>query len=201
MSARLLRYDTVPPGGFRYFVPETKTRVVAPDWKSLVSKVISNLSANGHVPSALIESEIQEQLCASLPPGQCMNEAGKPVESRAQSLTWTEVKRGTLTLIAWAKAGRQKVDQLTAEARAKTCSECPYNQAIDGCSSCNAGVLREMVNMIVNGGTTKAENLLHACAFCGCSNKAQIWIPLEILHKHTPDDLLEALPDWCWKRK
>jgi len=198
---RLSRKDTVPPGGFKYFVKATKTWLKAPDWKTIVQRARGHHQANGiDIPENLPEL-IEDQLCAALPPGHCNYEDGQPVVLHRTSLGFAEVIRGTATLGDWLIHGKKLVPDAEANRRAAICAACPFNREIEGCTSCNANALHSIANRVTGGRNAAFAHQLNACWFCGCSNRAQVWLPLDILQRHLPEELNGQLPDQCWKKR
>lgn len=192
----------VPPGGFRYTQRETATQITAPDWGELVAKVKGHRRANGLPVTPNIEEEIENQLCEILPPGICMRDGeGMARGHFPGGLSFEQVKRGTATLVEWFLGGSQKVSRDEATGRARVCAACHYNQHPSGCSACSQGSLRELVQRIVGGETILGEHLLEACLICGCSLKAKIWLPLEVIQKHTSTEMNGQFPEWCWCKK
>jgi hypothetical protein len=195
----------VPAGGWRYFQAETKYTVRAASWGELVTAVKNHRIAN-KIPIGLeIEREIESQLCAILPAGACEMDDKSHAAAAAGlgRLTFAQVLAGTATLIDWALHGKEAVAKDVAEARGTICSRCFYNQNIDGCSTCNMGSIREIANKLTSGEKLSVDAYLDAkaCALCGCSSKAHVWVPLDILQRHVDDALNARFPDWCWKKR
>lgn len=200
MSLRLSQPSTVPPGGFRYLQKETGTTIRAASSTELKGAVIAHRRANSLPVGLEVDREIETQLCEQLPPGWCDRD-GIPVLRLGLMATFHQVLQGTAVMADWLAAGCGKVEPHEAERRAQICWRCEANVEIQGCSTCNLGALHNVVNRVAAGKATSVDHALHACAHCGCSNRAQIHLPLDILQRHIGDDLNSKLPDHCWKKR
>lgn len=197
-SLRLERPDEVPPGGFRYKDTSTGCMVTGPTYRDWVNNVKKHKVANNVPVSPELEAEMQEQLCRQLPAGSCIRD-GVPFSSGVSSgLSFDKVINGTVVLGEWLLTGRKKVEKQEAQERTNVCATCPYNQPIQGCTSCNQGKLLQVVNRIVGPEKLMGDDRLNACTLCGCSLKAKVWIDGEILKKHTNG---VEFPEWCWLTK
>lgn len=194
----LLDPTSVPPGGFRYLCPETKTWIPAPSFWELVSAAERHRKANNLPVSQDFKFELEDQLCSHMPPGTCKHEIGVAV-SGPRRLTFSDVVSATKTLGAWFLKGTPKVDQAEAERRANICLACPMNQNFEGCTTCAEKDLRETMVSFMGESRTPVDSNLHTCFSCGCTLKAAIWFPLELLKKHMTDESKALLPKHCWK--
>lgn len=191
----------VPPGGFKYFVRDTGKWLSAPTWKDLQSVVRAHCSANNLSTGPARMADIEDQLCSSLPPGHCTYEDGTEVSVQRTGLSFREVMAGTAVMADWMGHGMKKVTGIEAARRAGICASCPFNKPIEGCTSCNANNLHKIVERVTGGANAVFSAQLNACYFCGCSNKAQVWLPLEVLHRHLSEELNGRLPEDCWKKR
>lgn len=152
------------------------------------------------VPIGLgFEDEVEKSVC-DFYPVECTGAInGKPRKSR---LDLSTVLRGTQVLLAFKMAGSPYVSQEEAERRAAICAACPWNLEYAKPCGGNCGGLKEMVAAIVGGQATPYDEQLKACAVCGCSSRAHIWIPDEFLAKGITDDMREqfAVIEGCWKK-
>lgn len=198
----LLDRETTPNGGYTYWEARTRTRITGPTLRQLAELVIKNRSGNnvltGGVDEVMVECE--NQICETAPPNTCRDVQGQVI-SAGIGLSFEDVKRGTATLVDWFFHGKKKADKPLAEERARICSSCFANKDAEGCSSCSGGALREIADKIVGGDSTAHDGFLKACSFCGCSTRAKIWLPLDVLLRHTETEQLARLPDYCWMRK
>jgi len=195
---KLIDPSTVPPGGFRYLCEETKTWIDAPSMGELVNKATRHRTANHLGTPENFREHIEAQMCSHMPPGTCKHEAGVAV-SGSRRLTFHEVVAATKTLGAWFLKGTPKVSQGEAERRANICLACPMNQAFDGCTTCAEKDLRAAIVDFMGESKTPYDAGLHSCSVCGCTLKAAIWFPLELLVKHADKEALKNAPSHCWK--
>lgn len=187
-----------PPGGWRY--REKHTGYVFPrqaNFDELVREVTKYCKLK-EVPLPS-EEEIEHDLCKHLPPRYCEGD-DRPVEGLQEAWEFTigTVMQGTATLFDWFfRSGGKRVSAHLAEERAKVCAsnECGQLKPISGCKSCAAHPLYGLVNKLV-GGSVPQDDLLggQGCAKCGCSAKAKIWLPLDVLSRHTSVEM----PECCW---
>lgn len=195
----LLDPTSVPPGGFRYLCPETQTWIRAASMGELVAASEKHRAANKlGIPDSFRE-HVEAQLCSHMPPGTCKHEAGVAV-SGPRRLTFQDVVSATKTLGSWFIKGTPKVDQVEAERRASICLSCPMNQNFDGCTTCAEKDLREAIAGLMGNSKTPYDSSLHTCFACGCTLKAAIWFPIDILRKNMAEGVNEMLPDHCWKK-
>jgi hypothetical protein len=198
---RLTEPDVVPPDGYRYFQPETRVTVRGGDYRDLFVKVKEHRLANSLPLGPLWQDEVEDQLCRSLPPGQCkQTDPNRDRVNVATRVTWSDVERGTGVMVNWALSGMAYVDQALADSRADTCSRCFYNVQIqERCGGCSA--LVNLVHRAVGGRKTSSDPLLRQCAVCKCSNAVQVHFPIEQLATGVPEQMLVQFPDWCWKKQ
>jgi hypothetical protein len=200
MGLRLKSYFSGVPGGFKYFQKETNHTVEATTWNDLLLAVKKHRQSNGLAIGLLFEQEIEEQLCARMPPEICRHRDYKKVDG-VLPLSWKQVLNGTLTISHWLVTGRELVEQTEANARARICGDCYFNRQTSGCAGCSSGKLRGAVEALVGKRKTNYDQYLRACGICGCSLKAKVWFPLDILHAHLSTEQNEQFPDFCWVKK
>lgn len=200
MAVKLINPEEVPPGGFRYRQAETGMLITASSWRELVRNVIAHRRANSLPVGLMIEQEIVDQLCSVLPAGVCCQDIG--TVNVVRSLSFADVKRATYTLFDWwTKDGLDRVTHEEASERVRVCAGCPYNQRVQGCGSCAASAVRDAIVKVV-GKSVKVEgdHLIEACAICGCSLKALIWLPTSTINRHEDPEMLSKLPAHCWHK-
>lgn len=193
---KLLDPGTVPPGGFRYLCPETRTWINAASFSELVAAASKHRASNQLGVPGHFKEQVEDQLCITMPPGTCMQN-GVARTTGTRELAFADIVSATKTLGEWVLRGMKKVDQKEAERRANICLSCPFNQPHSGCTSCTEKEMRELVMSVIGDSTTPVDGQLHTCHICGCTLRAAIWLPLEILQKHMRKDL--EPPDYCWK--
>jgi hypothetical protein len=191
------------PGGFRWYSEETKSWVPErggdPSYVDFLYHCKLHCKANNLPIGAQWEAQIQDQICATLDGEWCL-EGGYPVPPMGGwGFTIQAVIQGTRTLAQWMINGKGKrVDAAEAERRALICAGCPYNQPPVGCSGCNILALHEAANAVVNGAVTIYDSQLKSCKICGCSLRAKIHLPVDILRNNLTDGQMSSLPKHCW---
>lgn len=195
----LLDPETMPPGGYQYYEKATNTRITSPTLRQLAETVIRHRQANSVTTGDLdiVMVECQNQICSTAPPGVCRDVQGQLVAAGV-NLSVNDVISGTRTLWDWWWGGKQKVDKQKATERAKICASCFANRDPVGCSSCTSSALREFVDKIVGTDATDYDSFLKACAICGCQTRAKVWLPLDLLRKHTSAEKMSRFPEHCW---
>lgn len=191
------------PGGFRFFFEETKSWVPAvgsmPSYTDFIHACKEHAKANSLPIGLNWEAKIQDQLCVGLDGEWCNNEGIPLPPAGGWRFDIQGVIQGTRTLAQWLLKGKgRKVEVVEAERRALICASCPMNQDPAGCSSCTMGALKEAANLIVGGTTTVYDSSLKSCRVCGCSLRAKIHLPLDILRDNLTDAQMTALPQACW---
>lgn len=199
MPQKLHNYTTVPNKGYRFLVPETNHLVEAPDWNELISRVRKHRVANGLSVPVGFRDDIEDWLCSQMPAGFCY-QVDKNDPKNLGGLSFEQVKQGTATLVDWFLGGKKKVEKTEAEARTVTCSTCQYNQEPQGCSGCAKSSVHELVDKVVGGESHAGQATLKGCVVCGCSLRAKVWIPLDIIQKHTTPERNALFPEWCWAK-
>lgn len=199
MPQKLFTQNTVPNKGFRFLVPETNFLVEAPDWDTLTTEVFKHRRANGLGSPADYRDTIEDWLCNQLPSGFCY-QVDKNDPKNLGGLSFEQVKQGTATLVEWFFKGGKKVDKSEAESRTKVCSGCKYNQEPQGCSGCAKSSVHELIDKVVGGESHAGDSTLKGCVVCGCSLRAKVWIPLDIIKNHTTPERNDLFPEWCWAK-
>lgn len=202
-TPRLPNWTNAPNGGWDYRIPEIKgpQAYVGPvtDYETLSSQIVARYKANDlPVPSDL-RNRVEDYICARVPE-YCASSGGQ-ITYTSEGLPGFSIKNilaGTGTLLRWMAGGAKKVDLSLANQRAEVCTTCRFNQHPEGCSSCNYPTLMSLVNTIVGGSKTSSDDSLQACVVCGCSLKAKVHLPHDVLMKNMNRDQVQRLPDFCW---
>lgn len=194
---KLLEPNTVPPDGYRYFQAETKTWIRAADYYNLFASVQDHRKANNLPLGTFWEAEVEDQLCQTLPPGQCKQSVPGQGRNVFTRVGWEQIVAGTRTIVSWAAKGFPKVEQSVADARGDICSRCYFNVAeTGGCHAC--GQLQKLATSFVGSRRTKSDPFLRVCAVCQCSLQVKVWTPIEAIDQGTNDELLKKFPNFCW---
>jgi hypothetical protein len=195
-------YTNTPPGGWHYIVPETSQVIRTGGGKSnLLDDVRRYYTANDLLPPTDLSDKIDHFTCQRVPQWCRFEDGSTPLTSATASISFGQAKQGTATLLNWLiKHGRKKVSASEATARASTCVNCPYMVSILGCKSCHAGMLNEVINKVVSGGSTVHDAALQGCAVCGCALKAKIWLPFEAIEPYITESQWNKFADnpRCW---
>lgn len=198
---KLLEQNTVPPDGFRYLQPETRTTVKGGDYFDLFAKVKAHRLANNIPLGPNWQAEVEDQLCQMLPPGFCKEQQPDPsrtVINVTTRMNWADVEHATSVFVGWAVAGAPTVDQAEADRRANICAGCYFNVGGDfGCRTCGGVV--NMIKRAVGARRTAAGAFLKTCAVCKCFNAVQVWFPVEQLARGTTPQQMTMFPHFCWK--
>lgn len=197
---KLLEQDTVPPGGWRYRVPETGFVIQAWSWAALVPKVVAHYQANATKPPPDLEDLVVKYACDTY--AKC-DEGGIPnriARNVLKGLHVNEVIRFTQTLFDAVKRG-ERISQDEANRRASICAGCEFNQKPEGCTGCNSSAIKGLVSTLSQAGRTPHDAQLQSCRFCGCFIQSLIWYPLETLQKFTDQAENAELPNHCWKKR
>tara|TARA_R110002020_G_scaffold265840_7_gene480666 strand:+ start:3012 stop:3599 length:588 start_codon:yes stop_codon:yes gene_type:complete len=185
-----------PPDGWRYMQRESRQLLRSTSFNNLVDAVRDHRVANGYPIQMDFEREVEEGVCLQIP------EACKEAPDRLLPLRLkiANVMRFTITLGESILKGSPRVDSTEANRRASICSDCPANVRAEGCGGCNSTRVNELVEKLTGAKPTNHDDKLESCKYCGCFNKAQVWFPLDLLQKHTSEEIREELPENCWKK-
>lgn len=201
----LYNRHVAPPGGYRYFVPETKVMLkTGGGFTDLLKEIGANYKANGMGVPVDIEELVEDYICSELPGGWCteggFEVTGEYSDDGSTALDFSRMVDGTITLARWMLGGKKLVSLELAEARGAVCVGCRFNQPAQGCTSCNRGVVDRAVEAVVGGARTSQWDQLHACGVCGCGLRSLVHIPIDILNKGMSEAKKAKFPDWCWKK-
>lgn len=198
-----------PPGGFRYFVPETRIQIEGQTWQVLLDNVRKHLKVNSIPERSDLEGNIQHQICLGIPPDRCQDTdaQAKRAKERGFRVSFGAAWEFTKLMFDWkTRYGGALAAVTEAEGRATVCCTsgeegipCPFNRPIE-CTSCSLGTLQTLTEKLVNGRRTSRDNELHGCSICGCNLKAKVHLPHELLAEHA-GDTLSNFPAHCWMLK
>lgn len=192
---KLKSYNVVPPGGWRYLQPDTQVWFKAYSKEQLVDKVLAHRRYKG-LPEGDVSADIDTQICLTLGPEWCRPEPGEthvPVKDLTADLTTELAKSFTKAIIGFIASGGKLVDKPEAERRAAICRSCPLNRLA---SSCPCAAVYKGVELLVPSG--RNEPGVSVCMACGCSLKAKVNLPMDVIESSLPADI--NLPTWCWQR-
>jgi hypothetical protein len=208
MTLRIANLSECPPGGFRYRIPEDN-KLIGPHivYRDLRAEVCRYYALTDRLAPSNLDDKIHAFMCAQIGLTYCRDsDANRLLVPNPRStlpLRFFSVVQGTKTIGEWFVKGRllhrlSLVDPVQSTTRARTCSTCSHNVPISGCAACVAGQLNRAIAAIVGNASTPLDAQLQACDLCGCSLKAKVWFPLDLLRKHMTYDQLAAFPPHCW---
>ncbi len=189
-----------PPGGWRYRVPETGQTFRGVSEYQLLTELQAHYRANQIQQPDLetLKASIEHFVCEQ-EPDYCTDAHGQPHPPKGGRFHgFHEVIQGTRTIGAWLLAGAPMVEQQVADARARTCVGCPQNDEPQGCSTCNAKDMRNLVEKLVGKRRTVVDDYLKSCRVCTCLLKAKVWFPLDRLLPYMLPEQISRLPSNCW---
>jgi len=189
IKMRLRSRGVIPHGGYFHVLdPLTGVRSSAVHWDHLVIKVRDERKANGAPIGLELEDEIEAWACLAHPEEVEVFDERLP---KRRSLNLDDVVRGTETLAAFKMAGSPLVSQAEANRRANICAKCPMNISwSQSCSICSK--VENVVMKIVGNVRTERDQQLFSCSICGCSLKAAVHLPNDILNKANNAEMNEA---------
>jgi hypothetical protein len=194
---KLQTLSTMPPGGWRFKHIGTGFVSTGITFQSLVQKVMQYRQNHGEpIVSegyARLSDEVEEEICQSL----SIEDQGNYCNTKWRPMTgvhWREVARFLHTVASWITTGFTLVPQSEAERRAAICVKCPLNVGMTGCAMCRSA-LKEGREKLMQRSTSSDGSLL-ACGVCGCDNKTQVHVPLDVLRAGKKG---LSFPEWCWQ--
>ena len=113
--------NRVPPGGWRYHIPELGVDVKRPQWAFLVEEVRNAYLNNGKKIPKNLEWTIQDYLCDQIPVG---SQPGWCIDASPPSMA-DMLKRATHALSEWAQKGFPLTTEEQLVERREICEQCP----------------------------------------------------------------------------
>lgn len=118
---------------------------------------------------------------------------------------------GIATIKDWLGEGMETVPSDQAEGRAAVCTQgnegklCPKNWPGDLWTSITKEAAISILSKLREKAKLKLrvsnEESLKTCHVCMCHLPLLVWVPVKHLEKHTSDEILNELPEICWKKK
>ena len=215
---------TFPPGGWRWFQPQTAWWAPAPismTFDQQVTNIIKHRLANKAVtikyhlatdfPMVADELENYTRLRLGLPP--LATNLPKPMPrpspiSQSVGAAVEGVKRlaaGAALLFEWEESGQPPVAPELAAKRAAICVVCPKNdpQHLSKyfTSAVSEMLRRKLARLHSMNMTTPSDPQLGICNVCLCPLKLKTHSPLDLILKHTNAQTMSEFPDHCWVKK
>lgn len=192
-----------PPGGWRYFQPETQLWFYGMDQGviDMAERVAKHRVFKGLERANADEAlkDIHRQLCERLGPIYCQaetNENWRPIkQDYSQNLDGEQAISFSKAFLEFAKGGGEMVSIEEGSRRASICRTCHLNMQGSGCMSCSA--LAAAINLVMPS-NRKFEGI-HLCAACGCGLQAKVNMPDNVVIKSNEERGL-VYPAWCWQQ-
>lgn len=178
--AKLKTTHGCPYGGiYDLNLPEKGMKGRGSNFKQLLENISIYRKANA-IPIGLEYSqEVEREVCLKYP-NEC-EDTDPRIPKLHFRLGIGDVMRGTQMSIKHRLSGSPLMDQLTANARAKICSTCPWNvSATMPCGSAICSELKSLVQTVVGSKITPYDDSLRTCAVCHCWTGIAVWIDLKI---------------------
>jgi len=193
---KLKRPHQTPPGGYVYTDKDLDMNFQANTLKQLVEKVEGMRKINEkEVPSNLHEI-IEDWICQRLEQSFVIGEQAPGTQQLY--MPYSVVKIATeMFLTKWRLSGGKSCSTKIAEERAVICMACSCNTTNATCLSC-----RGLVSWIRTKTQRKTshDSILLVCNKCAVMNIAAIHCDDKYIRKSTTPDVIEAVPDTCWKK-
>lgn len=200
---RFRNQNSIPPSGFTFIDPDTGMNINARSFSQWTTLIRLHRQANNLAP--ISDADAMHQNCLRLSPQASASfcESDQPVNTvDSVNLSIGDVIRGTLVLASFKLAGSPLVSREQAEARAAICVACPFNAPYKKTCGGDCQELVDLVKSIIGNEGTALDDRLQACGVCRCSNKSQVWIPVEQLRHGVTKFMMDEFPkDTCWKVK
>lgn len=199
----------IPRGGFRYVHQEdghvTEHIVLEECYRLAVE-----YRHNNHYPVPLdFRTQMEDAMCKQVDQdGICVDGATKKSyrSTHRPPLSPREIWEGTKFAADYLKSGLPEAPDEEVKRRIAICLTCEFNVTFDEspkwCAGCGVSkVAHSIMDFITRRQRFENEEKLKACQHCGCSLKALVRPPLDLIQKHLPDYLNERLPQHCWKKR
>lgn len=190
-----------PPGGWKYFQPETMLWFYGDEQGVMeMAERVAAHRRHVNVPRGTVNEAYEDiitQICERIGPDHCREKSGAPFfhikKDLSQNIDNATAMAGSRAFLEFLSSGAQLVDKQEAFRRAEICRRCHLNTKGKGCLSCNG--LNKLVQKILPG--DRKEPDLHICAACGCSLQAKVQMPASVI-KAADEGRDLAYPSWCW---
>jgi len=198
----LFNETDVPSGGYRYTDPDLGVTITQIHLGSVFQKATRLRLANKKGLPRMWPLVFRSLICEQMQLGESFCRLFRPSvkpssdDGPKRQVTFGDVRNFLAVLGEWMATRADFVSTEEAERRASICSGCPENIPASGCAGCTN--LVSLVTSVVGGRETSKDEVLENCNICGCANKAQVHIPLEVLAKGITPDM--AFPSICWKK-
>ncbi len=218
---RLKDRNKFPPGGFRYYVPETRWSI-SPwiSFEAAVGQIIAHRQGNTYLTQtkgwSLDPFVVSEELDA-FNTGVCQQmgwkdyiteggpTAGDPKALNLPSGSSRSARlavEGVRTIAEWELAGGNIVPHEQSNRRAQICSTCVKNETGDLLTFFTETAAKLIKLQLETRNNMKLRTdfdpLLGVCSGCGCVMKLKVHCPAEIILKKMSPETKAALASNCW---
>ncbi|MFA6043403.1 MAG: hypothetical protein WC718_00340 [Phycisphaerales bacterium] len=192
------------PNGWRYTVPETGVTLTAKWARSLRTKVLAHMEANGVPEPADFDEVFADAACreSGLGPPYCGPDTAPPKPAgQIEFLTWAHVGRFLKAAATYIANPRSHVSAEEADRRFAICLACPLRVDIGNCVKCH-GLTALVAAAEVAVGTVTGRKITdgrQVCGACGCFCASKPILKIPVLRKL--DKGLDVVPVYdagCW---
>lgn len=216
-----------PPGGFKFYQPETNWN--APDnlgFDAVVQAIIDHREANpGRFKWATDAASVAAELDAFCEARLRQTYGDKAKQwllgapATAQPFPWRPLRErravaedaaagakravaGIGLLASWLGDGLKPVDAKTAESRAAICAKCEFNRKPNLVQKAY-GAVADGLHLLMNARaelklSTPHDDKLETCSACDCRLALKVFTPAEHIKKNTSDAIAADLDPSCW---
>jgi len=142
------------------------------------------------------EDVVSNKICEAPVMSSCCGPAVS-AERDVRRIGVSDVFRFLNIMKAWVQAGGVLAPSELSARRSVICASCPHNVSIKGCAGC-AAILPKLISLL-KGASTPHDEQLEGCGVCGCSLKAKVHLPIEVMVEGD-GSIEERFPEWCWMR-
>lgn len=199
--ARLKFRNEAPPGGWRFFQPETRLMIKGDGPDNLLDLVVAHRKYKHLQPTdrETVWLEIERQLCSRLSERNCSKEGPNddwvPVKEPERIVDFGAIVGFSRAALEWVGSGRELVSETEAQRRAAICLACPLNLPSEGCLPCS--VLYGLIEKSIPKHRRIAG--LEVCSICHCTNTAKVHLPESVIRESNRERGL-TFPAHCWQK-
>ena len=196
MAAKLRFPNEAPPGGFRFFQPETRLWITGLTMDDVIWGMVQHRQYKGLSGAEYNQcrDELEAQLCERLGSLHCTGIGERTDYS--QTTDAGQILGFTKAFLKHAINGFEFCDIEEAAARAETCRSCPLNMARKGCNWC--GPVVALIEKTIP--TERQFGGVENCAVCGCALKAKVNATADVI-KAAENTRSLVYPTYCWVGK
>ena len=224
---RLRDRSVLPPGGLRYYQPETNWFPTPhASFEDTVNQIIAHRQKNPHLAArhgwstsrdaVAVELDVfNTKVCMEMNWKQYVasdNPPEAPPTVHPGGFTDTQisgslsaVKRlaaGAALLMDWEESGQPPVEPALAESRAVVCVTCPLNSKEELSAwftlPLSSAIKSRLARLHAMNLTTPYDEKLNVCSACLCPLRLKIWTPVELIRKRLKPEVMAALHPKCW---